>query len=212
MRDLRSTRAGAECSDSQSRSIVIPSRLPLFRGFRLDTQRPSSRDRGEFGFGLNESAAAGAELRSIPDHADRDAVDIGNLGTAKPKRIAAARLFLLLRVSLPCRGPHQYREYCAQQQAELDIPGAGKHRESPECCFRRIVSEGRRNGKKDRTSHRKPSWKSERPGRFFTVVACGFDGFATIYHAAKRRAYKSARLAVTASSFHSMPMPGTSGM
>jgi hypothetical protein len=32
----------------------------------------------------------------------------------------------------------------------------------PECCFRRIVSEGEKNGKKDKTRHRKPSWKSPR--------------------------------------------------
>jgi hypothetical protein len=144
----------------KSRSIIVPSGLPLFC-FRLDAHRPSG-DGGELGFGFHESAAPWAEVRPVPDHAHRDTIDVRNFGAAKPKRIAAARLFLLLRVSLPCSWPYQYRDHRAQHQAELDIPGACRHCESPECCFRRIVSEALGNGKNDSTSQRKPSWKSPR--------------------------------------------------
>jgi hypothetical protein len=62
-------------------------------------------------------------------------LNIRNLGTAKAKRVAAARLFLLLCVGLPSHGPHEYRERCAQHEAELDLSGASKHYESPEFAF-----------------------------------------------------------------------------
>jgi hypothetical protein len=109
-------------TSAQSRSIVVPSGLPLSRSFRPDAHRPSSGDGSKLGFRFNESATSWAELRSIPDHACRDTLDIGDIGTANAKRIAAARLLLLLRVSLPCRGPDEDREHCAEYQAELDIP------------------------------------------------------------------------------------------
>jgi len=74
----------------------------LSRRCRPDAERPPGGDRGDRGHRLGSElgAAAGTELRFVPGHAGRDAADIRNLGTAQPKRIVRARLFLFRGVSL----------------------------------------------------------------------------------------------------------------
>jgi hypothetical protein len=193
-------------SKAMAASIVIPSVLPLPRAFRPDAERLSSSDRGELRIGFKVSAAFRAELRSVPGHADGDTVDIRNLRAANAKRVSAARLLLLLRVSLTCRGPHEYRERRAHHQSEMDLSGANKHCESPE-CFRRIVSEGRRNGKKDRACHRNTSWKSARSGSIFHRC-CVWVRCSCRNRSCPEGNLKVGRLAAIASSFHSIPMPG----
>src|SRR5467141_1697254 len=69
----------------------------LSRRCRLDAERFPRGDRCDRGLGLGseERAAARTELRFVPGHADRDAVDIRNVRAAKAKRIVGAGLLLL---------------------------------------------------------------------------------------------------------------------
>ncbi len=103
----------------------------LARGGRADAQRPAGRDRRDLGTGSEERPAAGTKLRFVPDHADRDAVDIRNLGTAKAKRIAAAGLLLLGRVGPARRRLHENRERRCQHQTNRRIPRPDCKHESP---------------------------------------------------------------------------------
>src|ERR1700730_4668151 len=102
---------------------------------RADAERPARGDRRDLGTRPEENPAARRELGFVPDHADRDAIDIGDLGTAKAKRIVAAGLLLLGSVGPACGRRHRNRERRCEHQTELEIPGPdGKH-ESPKRCF-----------------------------------------------------------------------------
>ena len=62
--------------------FVRPGADRLSRGHRPDAERPASGDRRDRGLrrpGPEERPALRAELRFVADHADRDAVDIGDL-------------------------------------------------------------------------------------------------------------------------------------
>ena len=108
---------------------------------RPDAQRRSRGHRRDLGIGPEENPAFGRELGFVPDHADRDAIDVGNVGTAKAKRIVAAGLLLLGSVGRAGRRPHRNRERRCEHQTELEIPGPdGKH-ESPQALLLRIVGE-----------------------------------------------------------------------
>ena len=63
--------------------------------------------------------AARRKLLLLADHAGGDAIDIRNLGAAKPKRIVAAGLLLLRRISLACGRQHRNRKRGREQQTEL---------------------------------------------------------------------------------------------
>lgn len=117
----------------RSRSVHIPGFSRLSRRFRPDAEWPAygARAGRKLGLGSEEHPASRAELRFVPDHAGCDAVDIRNIRTAKPKRVAAARLLLLRGVSLACRRPHRDRERRRQHQAELKLPEPNSHHESP---------------------------------------------------------------------------------
>jgi hypothetical protein len=102
---------------------------------RRDAERPSRGDRRDLGIGPEENPAARRELGFVPDHADRDAIDVGNVGTAKAKRIVAAGLLLLGSVGRARRRQHRNRERRCEHQTELEIPGPdGKH-ESPQALL-----------------------------------------------------------------------------
>jgi len=121
----------------RSRPAWLPSwafaawRSLLSRRCRLDTERLSRRS---LWLGPEERPAAGRELGFVPDHADGDAVDIRNFGTAQAKRVAAAGLLLLGGIGLAWRGPHRNRERARHHQAELNIPGPDPKHESPQRC------------------------------------------------------------------------------
>jgi len=158
--------ARKSANQRQARSVVVsswPSRpvagLPA-RTFRLDAG---------FGVGSEVSAAPRAELGSVPDHADGDTVDVRNVGTAKTKRVAAARLLLLLSIGVSRRWPHRKREHGGQHRAELELSGASNHCESPKCFAWRTVCEGRRNRKKHTRCNRNQSWES-RPLASVTAI------------------------------------------
>ena len=57
--------------------------------------------------GLEEHAAFRRELLPVSGHAGRDAIDVGDLGPAKPHRIGAARLLLLVRIGLTSGRQHR---------------------------------------------------------------------------------------------------------
>jgi hypothetical protein len=123
------------------------------RACRPDAERPSRRGRCDRGFGLPEKrAAARRELRFVPDHADRDTVDIRNLRAAKPKRVRAARLLLLGRVGLACRRQHRKCERGCEHQAELEISGPDSKHESPRSavCELWVNDGGLASGLRDR--------------------------------------------------------------
>ena len=80
---------------------------------RLDPPVPVSRINRNFtAFGTfpEIGLAAWRELRPVPDHAGCDAIDIGNVGAAEAKCIAAARLLRPERVGAALRRQHQSRE------------------------------------------------------------------------------------------------------
>jgi hypothetical protein len=84
-------------------------------GSRPDAERPSRGDprhrRRCLRFGRSEKhPATRRKLGHVSDHADRDAVDIGNLGAAQAKRIAGAGLLLLGSIGLSLRHQHRKRE------------------------------------------------------------------------------------------------------
>ena len=116
----------------------------LSRMSRLDAERAARGDRCDLGIGPEENPAARRELGFVPDHADRDAIDVGNLGTAKAKRIVAAGLLLLGSVGGACRRPHRNRERRCEHQTELEIPEPdGKHESPQKLCFCELwVKEG----------------------------------------------------------------------
>jgi hypothetical protein len=138
----------------RSRPAWLPSwafaarRSRLSRRCRPDTERLSCRS---LWLGPEERPAAGRELGFVPDHADGDAVDIRNFGTAQAKRVAAAGLLLLGGIGLAWHGPHQNRERGRQHQAKLNILGPDPKHESPPTLLLRIVGEWRGNGKAIRT-------------------------------------------------------------
>jgi hypothetical protein len=173
-------------SKAMAASIIIPSRLPLPRAVGPDAERLSCSNGGEFRIVLEISAAFRAELRFVPGHADGDTVDIRNLRAAKAKRISATRLLLLLRVSLTCRGPHENRERRAHHQAEMDLSGANKHRESPRVLLS-MNCEWRANEWQEGPGVLSQHVVEIRALRFdfSTVVVCGFDDVALIDHALK---------------------------
>ena len=108
---------------------------------RRDAERPSRGDRRDLGIRPEENPAARRELGFVPDHAGRDAIDVGDVGTAKAKRIVAAGLLLLGSVGRACRRQHRNRERRCEHQTELKIPGPdGKH-ESPQALLFRSVGE-----------------------------------------------------------------------
>jgi hypothetical protein len=151
--------------DARQRSVyrfLGLGRLGADRLCRPDAERPPRGGRRDFGLrvGSEEHPAARSELRFVPDHAGRDAVDIRDVGAAKPESIVAAGLLLLRGLGPACRGPNRNRERRCQHQAEPEIPGLDSEHESPpRRCFSRIVGEWRGNGKKDGASGLNVSWK-----------------------------------------------------
>ena len=87
-----------------------------------DVDRPAcrrGRDRDGLGTGPEESAALRRKLRLPRDHAGRDAIDVGDFGTAQAKRIRRAGLLLFGRVGVARRRQHRSRERgkrCAQRK------------------------------------------------------------------------------------------------
>jgi hypothetical protein len=142
---------------SASGLVILLGRLPGFMRsgagmpFRPDVEWPSRL----FAARTEEDPAAGAEPGFIPDHADRDTVDIRNLGTAQAKRVTATGLLLLGSVGAGRHRPHQKRQRTRQrpgeQQTELDMAGSnGRHEYPPKESLKpntRIVGEGRGAGK-----------------------------------------------------------------
>src|ERR1700720_1245320 len=88
MQPGRSGRARFGCRPGLSR----PGADLLSRRCRPDTERLSCRT---LWLGPEERPAARTELRLVPDHADRDTVDIGNFRTAQAERVTAAGLLLV---------------------------------------------------------------------------------------------------------------------
>jgi hypothetical protein len=97
-----------------------------------------------------ECAAARRELSFILDHADRDAIDIRNLGAAKAKRIARAGLLLVGGVGPACRRQHRNRERGCEHRTELKPSGTNDEHESPRGVDARIVGERPGIGKTSR--------------------------------------------------------------
>jgi hypothetical protein len=116
---------------------------------RLDAERPACGGRRGRGLGIGPEIrpAAWTELRSFPDHAGRDAVDIRNEFAAQLHRIAAAGLLLLGGIGLACRGPQRNRERNRQHQAERKIRKSDGRHESPRSVALRIVGEWQGIGK-----------------------------------------------------------------
>jgi hypothetical protein len=134
-------------------------RSRLSRRCRPDTERLSCRS---LWLGPEERPAARRELGFVSDHADGDAVDIRDFGTAQAKRVVAAGLLLLGCIGLAWRGPHRNRERGRQHQAKLNIPGPDPKHESPPTLLLRIVGEWRGNGKANRTAgHNMPGEKQQ---------------------------------------------------
>jgi hypothetical protein len=119
----------------------------LARGRRSDAQRPAGGDRRDRGFGPEERPAAGRKLRFILDHADGDAVHVGDVGAAQPHRVGGAGLFLLGGISMARRRPDPNRQCCCEQQPELKLPRPNRKHESPRSICWRIVGERREIGK-----------------------------------------------------------------
>src|SRR5260370_8253588 len=88
---------------------------------RPDAERPPRGDRCDRGLGLGseERAAAGTELKFLPDHADRDTVDIRNVRAAKTKRIVRATLLLLGGAALASALHPQKRQRPFKPQPQL---------------------------------------------------------------------------------------------
>ena len=119
------------CSQKVARSVVSRVPRPAHRLCRLDAERPSG---GRWIVGLGEMyPTPRRELGFVPDHAGRDAIDIRNVGAAKPERIIAAGLLLFGSIGAACRRPHPRRERYCQHQAELEIPGPDRRHEPPRC-------------------------------------------------------------------------------
>src|SRR3981081_290836 len=76
----------------------------LSRLCRPDAERSAGHNRGDrgLGFGPELRPAARTELRFVPNHAGRDAVDIRNEVAAQAKRVAAAGLLLFGGVGPAC--------------------------------------------------------------------------------------------------------------
>jgi hypothetical protein len=109
---------------------------------RPDAERLSRRDRCDRGFGLPEKRPASRrELGLVPDHAGRDAIDIRNVSAAKPKRVRAAGLLLLVGVGSACRRPHRKCERRCEHQADVEISGPDSKHESPKAMLSRSVGE-----------------------------------------------------------------------
>jgi hypothetical protein len=91
-RKRRRQRGGTERSriEPSPQSVVVPS-VPSGPVAGLPPR--TFRDRGVL-VGPEVRPASRTELRLVPDHADRNALDVGNFVAAKTKRVAAARLLL----------------------------------------------------------------------------------------------------------------------
>src|SRR3979490_248652 len=77
----------------------------LSQGCRLDADRHACPDRCDRGLLLGlpeENPTAGRKLIPAPDHAGRDAIDVWNVGAAKPKRIAGAGRLLFGSIGPAC--------------------------------------------------------------------------------------------------------------
>src|SRR6202048_3585075 len=112
----------------------------LSRRCRPDAERPPGGDRCDRWRALRLGRpeihpTTGRELRFFPDHAGRDAVDIRNVRAAKAKRIAAARLLLILGVGLASARQHRNRQRRCEHQAELELSGLDSKHESPEALL-----------------------------------------------------------------------------
>ena len=166
------------------RSRLVVRRLPLarlaanrlLRTCRTDAEGPSRGGGRALGLRVGSEVypAARRELRFVPDHAGRDAVDIRNVGAAKPESIVAAGLLLLRGVGPACRRPHRNREHHCQHQAELEVPGPGSKHVSPRSvAFLELWVNGGGMARKTRrpisTCHGKRGahfFPQEVPGRF----------------------------------------------
>src|SRR6185437_2596163 len=101
---------------------AVPGRLSglvRFRGARPDAER-RARVRHRLRIGPEEYPAARRKLLLLAHHAGGDPVDIRNLGAAKPKRVVAAGLLLLLRIGLACGRQHRHRKRSREQQTETE--------------------------------------------------------------------------------------------
>ena len=83
--------AGQSRGSGRARLFGFTRAHRLSRMCRPDAQRRSRGHRRDLGIGPEENPAFGRELGFVPDHADRDAIDVGNVGTAKAKRIEIGR-------------------------------------------------------------------------------------------------------------------------
>ena len=111
---------------------------------RPDAERLSRRNRCGRGSGLPEKRPASRrELGLVPDHAGRDAIDIRNIRAAKPKRVRAAGLLLLVGVGSARLRPHRKCERRCEQQAELEISGPDSNHDPPEAMLYEVwVNDG----------------------------------------------------------------------
>lgn len=85
-------------------------RLAAMMRRRPDAERPAGGGPRLLGIGPEIDPAGGAEPGLVSDHADRDPLDIGNFGTAQPKRITAARLLLVGGIGPGRHRPKQQRQ------------------------------------------------------------------------------------------------------
>lgn len=90
------------------RGLFVRLATPMRR--RPDAEWPARRFRRGFGIGPEIDPAAGTEPGFVPDHADRDPLDIGNFGTAQPKRVTAAGLLLIGGIGPGRHGPEHQRQ------------------------------------------------------------------------------------------------------
>ena len=128
----------------------------LSLGRRAEAERHPRPDRG-LGLGRFEiRPTARRELVLFPDHAGRDAVDVGNVGAAKTKRIVGAGLLLLGRVGLARSRPHRNRERGYQHQNELEIPGPDNKHDSPKIAKLQSLGEWQEIGKGLASSGERP--------------------------------------------------------
>src|SRR3990170_3211698 len=96
--------------------------------------------------------AARTELGFVLDHADRDAVDVRNVGAAQTHRIGSTGLLLLLGIALARGRQRRNRQRGREHQTKLKPAGPERSHESSRSIYRRIVGEPRGIGKQRSTA------------------------------------------------------------
>ncbi len=106
-------------------SVGLPLRLPRLRMLPLRSHR-SPLDAlarlARLGTCAEEHAAGRRQVRLVPDHAGRDPIDVGDIGTTEPERIRRAGLLLVGRVGLSRARQHQRRKPDREQQRKRKTP------------------------------------------------------------------------------------------